>query len=174
MHRRHHSPNRAPLGAAIGIALTLAACAPATRPDPPGFLGALIDRPPPAVQVKASSPYGNPLGEPVSPIIRANIADEIVAATLRPSLSAAARMSLAEASERAAAATTGATVLWQSADAVGAVVPARDPYRSHRGEICRDLQQQMQNASGPMIDQVTLCHHDLGDGRILWLPGSPD
>jgi surface antigen len=174
MHRRHHSPNRAPLGAAIGIALALAACAPATRPDPPGFLGALIDRPPPAVQVKASGPYGNPLGESVTPLLQADIADAIVAGSLRPSLSAAAGMNLAEASERAAAATTGSIVLWQSADSVGAVVPARDPYRSHRGEICRDLQQQAQVASGRVIDQVTLCHHDLGDGRILWLPGTPD
>jgi surface antigen len=161
-------------GAALGIALTLAACAPTTRPDPPGFLGALIDRPPPAVQVKASGPYPSPLADPVPPIIRADIANEIVAASLRPSLSTAARLSLADASQRAAAATTGTTVLWQSADAIGAVVPARDAYLSHRGEICRDLQQQLQNAGGPMIDQVTLCHHDLGDGRILWLPGSPD
>lgn len=145
-----------------------------TRPDPPGFLGALIDRPPPTVQVKASGPYPSPLSDPLPPLLTADMADQIVAEPLRVSLGPEARLSLAEASERAAAAATGATVLWQTAGAGGAVVPARDVYRSHRGEICRDLQQQAQTTSGPAINQVTLCHADLGDGRILWLPGSPD
>jgi hypothetical protein len=55
------------------------------------------------------------------------------------------------------------------------VVPARDIYRSHRGDICRDLQQQAKKAVGPVTaDLVTLCHSDLGDGRVYWLPGSPD
>lgn len=154
--------------------MALAACAPYTRPDPPGLLGALIDRAPPPVLVAANSSYGNPLAEPVPPLLSPDIADAVVGEPLRGSLSPEARLSLAEASMRAASVDTGATVLWQSADAGGAVVPARDAYRSHRGEICRDLRQQVQTPSGPTIDQVTLCHHDLGDGRILWLPGSPD
>ena len=158
----------------MSLLAALAACAPYTRPDPPGLLGALTDRALPPAQIKAVGAYGNPLADPVTPIISTDIADQIVADPLRSALSPDARMSLAEASMRAASAETGATVLWQSADAGGAVVPARDPYRSHRGEICRDLQQQVQNAGGPAIDQVTLCYHDLGDGRILWLPGSPD
>jgi len=55
------------------------------------------------------------------------------------------------------------------------VVPARDVYRSHRGDICRDLQQLAKNAKGSVTaDLVTLCHSDLGDGRVYWLPGSPD
>ncbi len=152
----------------------LGACAPTTRPDPPGLLGALTDRPPPTVQVKASGPYGDPLADPVPPLLSADIADQIVGQPLRPLLSPEARLSLAAASIRAASLMTGTTVLWQSADASGAVVPARDAYRSHRGEICRDLQQHAQTPTGPAVDQVTLCHNDLGDGRVYWLPGSPD
>ena len=70
---------------------------------------------------------------------------------------------------------TGTIVQWQSGDASGAVVPARDVYRSHRGSVCRDLQQQAKTAAGLVeADLVTLCHSDLGDGRVYWLPGSPD
>jgi surface antigen len=174
MHRRHHTVNRPALLIFAGAALALAACAPETRPDPPGLLGALFDRPPPAVSVAASGPYANPLAEPVPPLISHDMADRMVGQTLLPALSPAARLSLAEASVRAATAATGTTVLWKSADAAGAVVPARDPYRSHRGEICRDLNQQAQSAAGPAIELVTLCHADLGDGRVLWLPGAPD
>jgi surface antigen len=174
MHRRHHTVNRPGLLAFAGAALVLSACAPTTRPDPPGLLGALFDRPPPAITVAASGPYGNPLAEPVPSLISADMADRMIAQSLRPALSAEARLSLAAASVRAATATTGTTVMWQSADTGGAVVPARDPYRSHRGEICRDLQQQAQSPAGPTVDLMTLCHADLGDGRVLWLPGSPD
>jgi hypothetical protein len=174
MHRGHHSPKPLTRCAAIALFLALGACAPYTRPDPPGPLGALLDRAPPGITVAASGPYGNALAEPVPPLLSADIADQIVGQPLRPSLSPAARLSLAQASLTAAAATTGATVLWQSADVAGAVVPARDAYRSHRGEICRDLQQQAQMPDGPALDQVTLCRADLGDGRVYWLPRSPD
>jgi hypothetical protein len=175
MHRNDHSSNRLTLSAALALTLALAACAPYTRPDPPGFLGALIDRAPPTTQIKASGPYGNPLAEPVPPLLSADVADQIVGAPLRPLLGAEARLSLADASMRAAAASTGTIVQWQSADASGAAVPARDVYRSHRGDICRDVQQQAKTGDGTaVIDQVTLCHSDLGDGRVYWLPGSPD
>jgi hypothetical protein len=115
------------------------------------------------------------LAEPVPPLLSADVADQIVGAPLRPLLGAEARLSLADASMRAAAASTGTIVQWQSADASGAAVPARDVYRSHRGDICRDVQQQAKTGDGTaVIDQVTLCHSDLGDGRVYWLPGSPD
>jgi len=157
------------------LLLALAACAPYTREDPPGPLGALIDRAPPTVQVSATGPYGNPLAEPVEPLLSTDIADQVVGAPLRSTLSTEARLSLAAASMRAASAMTGAVVQWQSADASGAVVPARDAYRSHRGVVCRDLQQQAKAADGSVAaDLVTLCHSDLGDGRVYWLPGSPD
>jgi len=175
MHRGNHSSNRLTLSATLALVLALGACAPSTRLDPPGFLGALIDRPPPTTEVMATGPYGNPLAEPVTPLLSTDIADQIVGAPLRSSLSPEARLSLAAASQRAASAVTGATVQWQSADASGAVVPARDAYRSHRGVICRDLQQEAKTADGPVTaDLVTLCHSDLGDGRVYWLPGSPD
>jgi hypothetical protein len=175
MHCGNPSPNRLTLSLALALLLALGACAPFARPDPPGLLGALTDRAPPTVQVKASGPYGDPLAEPVEPLLSTDIADQIVGAPLRSSLSPEARLSLAAASLRAASAMTGTTVQWQSADASGTVVPARDIYRSHRGDICRDLQQQAKKAVGPVTaDLVTLCHSDLGDGRVYWLPGSPD
>ena len=74
----------------------------------------------------------------------------------------------------AASAATGTAVSWQTADAGGIVVPARDVYLSQRGLICRDLQQQVHKPDQSQIEQVTLCHEDLGDNRIPWLPGSPD
>ncbi len=174
MHRGHLRAHGLTLGVAAALMLALGACAPFTRPDPPGALGALLDRAPPTVLVKASGPYGDPLAEPVPPLLSADIADQIVGVPLRAALSPEARLTLADASLRAASAATGTTVLWQAADASGAVVPARDAYRSHRGEICRDLQQQAKTAGSPAIAQVTLCHADLGDGRVYWLPGSPD
>jgi hypothetical protein len=175
MHRDHYNANRLTLSAALTLLLALGACAPFTRPDPPGFLGALIDRAPPTVQVEATGPYGNSLAEPTPPLLSTDVADQVVGVPLRSVLSTEARLSLADASMRAAAAMTGTIVQWQSADASGAAVPARDIYRSHRGVICRDIQQQAKTADGPaMADLVTLCHTDLGDGRTYWLPGSPD
>jgi len=175
MHGNNRSLNRLTLSAALASLLALGACAPFARQDPPGLLGALVNRAPPIVAIKATGPYGDPLAEPVEPLLSADIADQIVGAPLRSSLSPDARLSLAAASLRAASAMTGTIVQWQSADASGAVVPARDVYRSHRGDICRDLQQQAKSARGsPTADLVTLCHADLGDGRVYWLPGSPD
>jgi len=159
----------------LALSLALVACAPLARQDPPGLFGALIDRAPPTVQVQATGPYGDPLAEPVEPLLSPDIADQIVGAPLRSSLSPEARLSLAAASLRAASAMTGTIVQWQSAGASGGVVPARDVYRSHRGDICRDLQQEAKTDKGPLkADLVTLCHTDVGDGRVYWLPGSPD
>jgi hypothetical protein len=175
MHPDHHTANRLTLSAALALILALGACAPFTRPDPPGFLGSLIDRAPPTVQVTATGPYGNALAEPVPPLLSTDIAEQIVGLPLRSALSAEAKAGLADASMRAAAAMTGTVVQWRSADASGSAVPARDVYRSHRGVICRDVQQQATTAGGPaIVDLVTLCHADLGDGRVYWLPGSPD
>ena len=175
MHRDNLTSNRLTLSAALALLTALSACAPSTQLDPPGFLGALIDRPPPTVQVQASGPFGDPLASPVQPLLSTDIADQMVGAPLRPTLSTEARLSLAAASMRAASAMTGATVQWQSADASGGVIPERDAYRSHRGQICRDMQQQAKTADGPLTaDLVTLCHADLGDGRVYWLPGPPD
>jgi hypothetical protein len=175
MHCLDHTGNGLKRLAALAlIAASAAACAPTTRLDPPGPLGALIDRPAPAVAIAANAAYPNPLADPVPPLLTAQSADAIVAEPLRHRLTPAARASLADASLRAAVVATGTSVQWQSPDASGAIIPVRDPYRSHRGKICRDLQQQTQSTSGTVIDQVTLCRTDGGDGHVYWLPGSPD
>lgn len=140
----------------------------------PGPLGALFDRKPPPVWIRAGGPYPGPLSEPVRPLITADVADRVVAAPLRAVLTPEARANLAEASMLAASAATGTEVSWKAAEASGAVAPARDVYLSHRGLVCRDLQQAMQKADRKQVAQVTLCREDLGDNRILWLPGSPD
>src|SRR5215469_13426216 len=102
MHCGNHSANRLTLSAALALVLALGACSPFARQDPPGLLGALTDRLPPTVQVAATGPYGNPLAEPVEPLLSTDIADQIVGAPLRSSLNPEARLSLAAASMRAA------------------------------------------------------------------------
>jgi hypothetical protein len=175
MHRFDYTGNRARrLAAAVLVAALAAACAPTTRLDPPGLLGALIDRPPPTVLVAANGVYPNPLADPVPPLLTQPVADAIVAEPLRRGLTPTARASIAQASLFAATVPTGTSVPWQSAQLGGTVVPVRDAYRSHRGNICRDLQQETQNAPTPTLDQVTLCRTDGGAGHVYWLPGSPD
>jgi surface antigen len=191
MHRRHHSAALRAWVIVLGAAGMLAACgeydslkgqsfdqidwsAKVDQYSQPGPLGTFFNRKPPPVWIRASGPYPGSLSEPLSPVIAADLADEIVAEPFRAALSAEARMNLAEASMAAASAATGTSVAWTAADAGGAVVPARDVYLSHRGRVCRDLQQRVQTADGPAAAQVTLCREDLGDNRILWRPGSAD
>ncbi len=140
----------------------------------PGPLGALIDRKPPPVLIRTSGPYPGPLSEPVPPLISPDVAEQVVAEPLRAALAADARMSMAQASMMAASAATGTPVSWKAADASGTVTPARDAYYSHRGHVCRDLQQLVQELNGLAAEQITLCRTDIGDNRVLWLPGSPD
>lgn len=191
-HRRHHSAASLARLLAFGATLMLAACgeydslragkpldqidwnAKADEYSQPGPLGIFFNRKPPPVWIRASGPYPGPLSEPVPPLITAEIADLVVAAPLRAALTQEARMNLATASMLAASAATGTAVSWKAEDADGHVTPARDVYRSHRGHVCRDLQQQIQKLDQPQVEQVTLCREDLGDNRILWLPGSPD
>ncbi len=180
MHWRHHSAaSPAPL-IALAAALALSACGDLGGLLPQGPLGALIDRAPPPIAVQATASYPNPLAEPVPPVITMAVADAVVGETLRLSLTPDGRVSLAQASMRAAAAATGAAVAWQAAGPEGApvlagsVVPVRDVYLSHRGHVCRDLQQMVQGPDRPQVEQVTLCREDLGDNRVLWLPGTPD
>jgi len=191
-HDRHHSAASIARLLTLGAALTLAACgeydslkgihstdeidwsAKVEQYSQPGPLGTLFNRKPPAVSIRTSGPYPGPLSEPVPPIIAPEIADVVIAAPLRAALNPEARMNLATASMLAATATTGTPVSWKSADANGAVVPARDAYLSHHGLICRDLRQQVQKSDQSQIEQITLCHEDIGDSHFLWLPGSPD
>lgn len=145
-----------------------------TQSIPAGPLGAFIDRKPPAVSIRTNDAYPNPLAEPVPPLITADIADQVVAEPLLASLSSQARINLAAASMLAASTATGTVVSWEAADAGGTVIPARDVYVADSGLICRDLQQLVRKPDQSQVEQVTLCHQDLGDNRILWLPGRPD
>jgi hypothetical protein len=176
----------------LGVILALAACGEydSLRAGPPideinwvakmdeysqpGPLGIFFNRRPPPIWIRHSGPYPGPLSEPVPPLIAPDVAEAIVAPSLRAALTQEGRLNLAAASMLAASAATGTGVSWKSADAGGMVTPARDVYRSHRGHICRDLQQRVEKAKGVQADQVTLCREDLGDNRVLWLPGSPD
>jgi hypothetical protein len=191
-HDRHHSPASIARLLTLGATLTLAACgeydsvkgmnstdqidwpAKVEQYSQPGPLGTFFNRKPPAVSIRTSGPYPGPLSEPVPPLIAPDIADAVVAAPLRVSLTSEARMNLATASMLAATAATGTAVSWKAADASGAVMPARDAYLSHHGLICRDLQQQVQKSDRSEVEQITLCHEDLGNSHFLWLPGSPD
>lgn len=191
-HGRHHSPASIARLLTLSATLALAACgeydslkgitstdqidwpAKVELYSQPGPLGTFFNRKPPPVSIRTSGPYPGPLSEPVPPVIAPDIADAVIAAPLRVSLNPEARMNLATASMLAATAATGTAVSWKAADASGAVVPARDAYLSHHGLICRDLQQQVQKSDRSQVEQVTLCHEDLGDSHFLWLPGSPD
>lgn len=150
------------------------------RPDPQGILGWLIDRAPPPVRVKGPPPPAGPLSDPIPPLLPASAADAVVGEELQKFLTPDERQRLAEASELAAATATGTAVVWLAKDsdglvtAEGTVTPARDVYLSHRGYICRDLQQRVDKGDAPRASRVTLCRADLGNGLTLWMPGSPD
>jgi surface antigen len=195
MHDRHHSATSvARLGALASLAavLALGGCSDAETIHPfdslnkidwsgefehynqPGLLGALIDRPAPAVSIRASGPYPGPLSDSVPPLLDADMADRVVAGPLLPALSAQARMNLAQASILAASAATGTAVAWKAADSAGTVIPARDVYLSRHGLVCRDLRQAVERPNAPEIEAVTLCRADIGEKRALWQPEAPD
>ena len=140
----------------------------------PGPLGTLFNRRPPPTQIRSSGPYPGPLSEPLPPVIAPEIAEAVVAPPLRGVLDAEARANLAAASMLAATAATGAGVAWQAADTSGTVTAAHDIYLSRHGLVCRDLRQQVSKSGQSQVEQITLCHQDLGDNHILWLPASPD
>jgi surface antigen len=125
-------------------------------------------------------PIGSPLADPVRPILPDSAVDAVVGDELHKWLTPIERWSLAEASEQAAAVATGAEVVWQAKDGTGAVtaegtvLAARDVYLSHRGYVCRDLQQRVEKGAAPRATRVTLCRADLGNGLALWMPASPD
>jgi hypothetical protein len=140
----------------------------------PGPLGTLFNRRPPGTRIRTSGPYPGPLSEPLPPLIAPDIAASVIAPPLLPSLGAEARMSLASASMVAASASTGIGVTWQATDMSGTVTPAHDVYLSHHGLVCRDLQQQVRKSEQSQSAQITLCHQDIGDSHVFWLPASPD
>ena len=140
----------------------------------PGLLGSLIDRKPPPVSLRASGPYPGPLSDAMPPILTTQLADQVVAAPLRASLTPDARMDLARASVLAATVATGTAVPWKAAKAQGIVVAARDVYISPHGLVCRDLQQAVREAGTEKIEPVTLCREDIGADRRAWRPATVD
>jgi surface antigen len=144
------------------------------RIDQPGPLGALIDRKPPAVAIRATSPYPGPLSDAAPPLLTAELADEMVAAPFRAGLTPSARLDLAQATVLAAAAATGTPIEWKAADAQGIVTPAHDVYISRHGLACRDLTQTVQKAGAAQIAPMTLCREDDGGGGTAWRPATED
>jgi hypothetical protein len=144
------------------------------RINQPAPLGRLIDRKPPPVAIRSTSPYPDPLSDAAPPLLTAELADEVVAPPLRASLTPAARMDLAQASVIAAAAATGTAIEWKAADAQGIVAPAHDVYISHHGLVCRDLRQTVQKARAAEVAPVTLCREDVGGGGTAWRPAMDD
>lgn len=190
--RRHHSLGLLARFLTLGVLLGVAACgeydslkgvgsadqidwsAKVDEYSQPGLLGTLFNRKPPGTRIRSSGPYPGPLSEPVPALIAPDIADSVIAPPLLPSLGPEARMSLASASMVAASASTGTGVTWQATDMNGTVTPAHDVYLSHHGLVCRDLQQQVRKSEQSQIAQITLCHQDIGDSHVFWLPASPD
>lgn len=144
------------------------------RFNQPGLLGALIDRPPPAVTIRASGPFPGPLSDSAPPLLTAAMADAVVAEPLRGALSPDARMDLARATILAASSATGTAVAWKAADAGGTVTPARDVYLSNHGLACRDLRQALDKPGASEIAPVTLCRAPVGEDRPSWAPAQPD
>lgn len=159
--------------------LALAACAPRDVLQP-GYLGRLIDVPPPMPQLVVGGHSGSLLQGSVPPVVPADLADAAVAPPLRAWLTPADRASLASASQHAAVAITGTIVPWQGADgrgqptASGTVMPTGEAYRSQHGPLCRDLRQSVTKDGEPHPQQVTLCRTDEGNGLYLWLLAQAD
>lgn len=178
MHDRHHTAKSAVRLAAFCLAgAVLAACSLDTVDVDvlrPGYLGSLIDRPPPPVTVSRLGPSGDLLADPVAPVIPAGAVDQIVAEGLRNWLTPIERESLAGASQQAAVAPTGAIVPWQSVNGAGAptargtAVPVADVFRSGHGLICRHVRQSVDKDGTTHIQQASLCRSDLGDGLFVW------
>ena len=144
------------------------------RLNQPGPLGALIDRRPPAVTIRASGPYPGPLSDPSPPLLTPAMAQAVVAEPLRSALSPDATMDLARASILAASVATGTAIAWKAADAGGTVTPARDVYLSSHGLACRDLRQALDKPGAPEIAPMTLCRAPVGEDRPSWEPAQPD
>jgi surface antigen len=140
-----------------------------------GGLGSYIDRAPPQPTVTSGAPVGALVDGLVPPALPDSSVDAAVAQALRGRLTPDERGSLARASQAAAAAPTGLPVPWKALDGSGAataggtVMPTADPYRSLRGDICRDLRQSVQKKGELQQQQATLCRTDLGSGLEVWL-----
>ena len=180
---RHHSRLRGGL-LALAASLALAACSnldiSSLHIGPFPQLGQLIDQKPPPVTLVRDGPAGELIAGPAPPYVPDTEVDAVVAGALRPWLTAVERRQLAEASQRATALFTLEPVAWQSVDpsgartAAGTVVAVGNIYRSVRGEICRDVRQQVVKDDKAHQDQVTLCRHHLDGELAVWLVAQAD
>jgi hypothetical protein len=146
----------------------------------PAFLGNQIDRAPPAVDVVSGGPTGVLLTGPYVPDVPDKVVDDVIASGLKPWLTFAERQNLAMASERAAVAVTAAPVAWSAQDgggevtATGSAVAVGQPFRSLRGEICRDVRQAFDKEKVPHAQTVSLCRTEIASGAKIWLVATPD
>lgn len=178
MHGRHHSAKSALRLAGFCLAGGLLAACSLDKVDTdvlrPGYLGSLIDRPPPAVGVSHVGPSGDVLASPVAPLLPPGAVDQVVAEGLRNWLTPIEREGLAGASQQAAVAPTGAMIPWQAVDGAGAptargtAVPLADVFRSDHGLICRYVRQSVDKEGATHVQQASLCRTDLGDGLFVW------
>jgi len=168
-------------------ALALAACTTADdlkarveEYNHPGFLGRIIDRPPPAVAVTSGEPTGALLAGPGLAELPDTSVDRVVAAGLKDWLTFAERKDLALASERAAIGATGVAVEWRSHDgarsptANGSAVAVDDVYRSLRGQVCRDVRQNITKLDDSHEATVMLCRTEIAAGVAMWAVAAAD
>lgn len=183
-HDRHHSAKVGFRLAALCVAGGILAACSADSIDKgtlrPGYLGSLIDHPPPPVTVSHGGPSGVLVVGPSAPAMPAEFADRAIADGLRDWLTPIEREGLAGASQRAVAAPTGTPVTWQALDGTGAVtaqgtaVPLEDVFRSRHGMMCRIVRQSVDKDGTPHVQQTSLCRIDEGDARQLWLVAKLD
>jgi hypothetical protein len=146
----------------------------------PAFLGNSIDRAPPTVDIVTGGPTGVLLTGPYVSDVPDKAVEGVVADGLRNWLSFPEKQSLAMASEKAAVAKTGDPVKWKSTDGAGAVTAAgsavavAQPFRSLRGEICRDVRQAFDKDNVPHAQTVSLCRTDIASGEKLWIVTAPN
>ena len=177
MHKLHYK--LAPAVLLLGLACCQYVPPEISQYDGSGFLGKLIDRPQPQVAVIAGDTRVPQLTGTAQAVPDFAL-DRVVGESLKDWLSLEERQNLAWASEQAATTPTGTVVPWKSTDGTGAITaagsatPLTDIYRSTRGNICRNLRQQIDKDGRSRAQQVTLCRDSQNVDIALWLRASAD
>ena len=146
----------------------------------PGYLGRLIYAEPPPVTVTTGGATGKLLGGVATPEMPDAAVDEIVSPALKAWLTFEERRVLAAASERAAISAMAKPIDWQATDgddavtAAGTAVATGGAYRSQRGQMCRDVRQNVVKNNAPHVEAVTLCREPDGAGVALWTVADAD
>jgi hypothetical protein len=177
MHRLHYK--LAPALLLLGLAGCQYVPPEISQYDGSGFLGKLIDRPQPQVGVIVGDPRiprltGTPQSVPDFAL------DKVVGESLKDWLTVDERQNLAWASEQAATNPTGAVIEWRSTDGTGAITATgsatavADVYRSTRGDMCRNVRQQLDKDGHWHAQLVTLCRNSQNVDIALWLRTSAE